>query len=77
MTCKRQKDGITMHERFQTFLAEDSEDRLWRQIIRRVEDPLKPRTSNCRFRINPILLVLGSVIFVGISLFLVFGYGLQ
>ena len=76
MTCKKQQDGITM-QRLQTFLAEDSEDRLWRQIIRRVEDPLKPRTSNRRFRINPILLVLGSVVLVSISVFLLFGYGLQ
>ena len=76
MTCKKQQDGITM-QLLQTFLAEDSEDRLWRQIIRRVEDPLKPRTSNRRFRINPILLVLGSVVLVSISVFLLFGYGLQ
>ena len=76
MTCKKQQDGITM-QRLQTFLAMDSEDRLWHQIIRSVEDPLKPRTSNRRFRINPILLVLGSVVLVSISVFLLFGYGLQ
>jgi hypothetical protein len=66
-----------MHERVHTFLAEDSEDGLWCQIVRQVEDPLKPRTTNRRFRINPILLILGSAVFVSISVFLLFGYGLQ
>lgn len=75
MNCKSQPQIVSIHERISTFLAEDSEDRLWHHIIRRLEDPLKPRTNDGRFRVNPLLLILGSVVLVGISIFFCFSCG--
>lgn len=75
MSCKKQSAGITMHERLSIFLAEDSEDRLWHHIIRRIEDPLQPRTSNSRVRVNPILFILGSIALVSVGIFVFFSYG--
>lgn len=77
MTCNRRSEGISVHERLSTFLAEDSEDRLWYHIIRRLEDPLKPRSSSDHIRVNPIVLILGSVALVSVSVFIFFNYGLQ
>ena len=51
-----------MHERLRKFLTEDPEDRLRGHIIRRLADPLKPRTSDGRFRVNPLLLILGPIV---------------
>jgi len=75
MSYKSQPQIVTMHERLSTFLAEDSEDRLWHHIIRRLEDPLKPRTSDGRFRVNPLLLILSSVVLVGVGIFFCFSCG--
>jgi len=64
-----------MHERLSKFLTDDPEDRFWGDIIRRLEDQLKPRTSDGRFRVNPLLLILGSVALVSVGIFLFFSYG--
>ena len=76
MSYKRQSEGVTMHERLSKFLTEDPEDRLRGHIIRRLGDPLKPLTSEGRFRVNPLLLILGSVALVSVGIFLFFSYGL-
>lgn len=65
-----------MHERLIKFLTEDPEDRLRGHIIRRLGDPLNSRTSNSRFRVNPLLLILGSVALVVVGIFVFFSYGL-
>lgn len=75
MNCKSQPQIVTMHDRLSTFLAEDPEDRLRGHIIRRLGDPLKPRTNHGRFRVNPLLLILGSVALVSVGIFLFFSYG--
>lgn len=75
MRCKKQSDGLSLHERLREFLTDDPEDRLRGQIMRRLGDPLKPRTSDGRFRVNPLLLVLGSVALVSVGIFLFFSYG--
>jgi hypothetical protein len=75
MTCKRQPEIVTTHERLSTFLAEDSEDRLWGHITRGLEDPLQPLTSSDHFRVNPLLLILGSVALLSVGIFLFFSYG--
>jgi hypothetical protein len=64
-----------MHERLSKFLTDDPENRLWGHTIRRLGDPLKPRTSDGRFRINSLLLILGSVALVSVGIFLFFSYG--
>jgi hypothetical protein len=76
MSCNRQSDGVTMHERLSKFLTDDPEDRLWGHVIRRLADPLKPRTIDGRFRVNPLLLILGSVVLVVVGIFVFFSYGL-
>jgi len=65
-----------MHERLSRFVTEDTEDCLRGHMARHLEDPLKPRTNNGRFRVNPLLLILGSVALVGVGIFLFFSYGL-
>jgi len=64
-----------MHERLSKFLTEDPEDRLRGHITRRLGDPLKPRTNDGRFRVNPLLLMLGSVALIGVGIFFCFSYG--
>ena len=75
VSCKRQSEGVSVHERLSKFLTEDPEDRLWGHIMRRVGDPLKPRTSDGRFRVNPLLLIVGSVVLVGVGIFFCFSCG--
>jgi len=64
-----------MHERLSKFLTDDPGDRLWGHIIRRLADPLKPRTSDGRFRVNPLLLILGPIVLVGVGIFFCFSRG--
>jgi len=75
MSGERQSEGVSMHERLSKFLTEDQEDRLRGHIVRRLRDPLKPRTSDGRFRVNPLLLMLVSVALIGVGIFLFFSYG--
>jgi hypothetical protein len=75
MSYKSQPQIVTMHERLRKFLTDDPEDRLWGHIIRRVEDPLKPGTSDGRFRVNPLLLILASAVLVGVGIFFCFSCG--
>jgi hypothetical protein len=75
MSCKRRSEGVSVHELLRKFLTEDPEDRLRGHIIRLLGDPLKPRTNDGRFRINPLLLILGSVALIGVGIFFCFSYG--
>ena len=75
MSYKSRPQIVSMHERLSKFLTEDPDDRLRGQIIRRLGDPLKPPTSDDRFRVNPLLLTLGSVALVSVGIFLFFSYG--
>lgn len=47
-----------MRERVGTYFACEPDERLLASLRRSLEDPLKPRTKNGGFRINPILLLL-------------------
>ena len=64
-----------MHERLSKFLTEDPEECPWRSITRRIEDPLRPRNNNCRFHVNPLLLILGSVSLLSAVISFFFSYG--
>ena len=75
MSYKSRPQIVSMHERLSNLLTEDPEDRLRGHIIRRLGDPLKPRTSDGRFRINPLLLILSSVALVSVGIFLFSSYG--
>lgn len=75
MSYKGEPESVSVHERLSKFLTEDPEDRLRSHIIRRLGDPLKPRTGDGRFRVNPLLLILGFVALVSAGIFLFFNYG--
>ena len=55
--------------------AEDPEARLLANLRRRVEDPLRPRSENGGFRLNPILLLLAAIVVLATSTFLFFSFG--
>jgi hypothetical protein len=74
MNREQRRENITMHERVSKFLTEDPEDSLRGHITRRLVDPLKPRTSDGHFRVNPLLLILGSVALFSLGIFLFFSY---
>jgi hypothetical protein len=62
-------------ERLREVYAQDPEARLLANLLRRVEDPLKPRTENGRFRLNPILLLLAVILALAGGTFLFFSFG--
>jgi hypothetical protein len=75
MNREQRPEIITMHERLRKFLTEDPEDGPRGHIIRRLEDPMKPGTNDGHFRVNPLLLILGSVALFSVGIFLFFSYG--
>ena len=64
-----------MRERLREFYAQDIEENLFASLLRRVEDPLKPRTEDGGFRLNPILLLLAAVLAFAAGTFLFFSFG--
>ena len=64
-----------MRECLREVYAQDPEARLLANLLRRVEEPLKPRTENGRFRLNPILLLLAVILALAASTFLFFSFG--
>jgi len=64
-----------MRERLRELYAQDAEESLCASLLRRVEDPLKPRTENGGFRVNPILLLLAAVLALAAGTFLYFSFG--
>ena len=52
--------------------AADCGERIRNSMLRRIEDPLKPKTAAGRLRINPILLLLASLAVMATGTFLVF-----
>jgi hypothetical protein len=64
-----------MRERLRQFYAQDIEESLFASLLRKVEDPLKPRTENGRFRLNPVLLLLAAVLALAAGTFLLFSFG--
>jgi len=63
-----------MHKRLDHFLALN--DCSVRDHLRRaIQDPLRPTTVEGRVRINSIVLILGLMILLATSTFLVFSFG--
>ena len=50
-----------MTTRLREFHRADGRERVGRTLLRWIEDPLKPRTKQGKFRINPILVLLLSL----------------
>jgi hypothetical protein len=62
----------TLRERLQSYLAQEREDTILASLRHWSEDPLKPRTENGSFRLNPILLLLARLATVSAGAFLYF-----
>jgi hypothetical protein len=65
----------TMRERLQSYFAQEREDTILASLRHWTEDPLKPRTENGSFRLNPILLLLAGLATFSAGAFLFFSLG--
>jgi hypothetical protein len=75
VTMKRNPQIETMRERLQSYFAQEREDTILASLRHWTEDPLKPRTENGSFRLNPILLLLAVLITFSAGTFLFFTFG--
>jgi len=66
---KRKVEVEESRQRLETFLAQDNQESLGATLLRCIEDPLRPRTRNGRFRLNPTLLLLGVLAAIGLIAF--------
>ncbi len=64
-----------MRQRLREFHAQDPEAHFFASLLRRVEDPLNPRTENGGFRLNPMFLLLAVVLALAAGTFLSFSVG--
>ena len=64
-----------MRERLQSYLTQEREDTILASLRHWTEDPLKPRTENGSFRLNPILLLLAVLATFSTGAFLYFSLG--
>jgi hypothetical protein len=65
----------TMRERLQSYVAQAREDTILASLRHWTEDPLKPRTENGSFRLNPVLLLLAVLATFSAGAFLYFSFG--
>jgi hypothetical protein len=72
---KRNPQIETMRERLQSYFAQEREDTILASLRHWTEDPLKPRTENGSFRLNPILLLLAGLATFSAGAFLFFSLG--
>lgn len=75
MTMRRSPQIETMRERLQSYVAQAREDTILASLRHWTEDPLKPRTENGSFRLNPILLLLAVLATFSAGAFLYFSFG--
>lgn len=71
----RDSELAAMQTRLSTFLREHLEESLAGNVAKSVQDPLKPLTENGRLRINPLLLILMTIMLFVVGLFLFFSFG--
>jgi len=71
---KRKVEVEESRQRLETFLAQDNQESLGATLLRCIEDPLRPRTRNGRFRLNPILLLLSVLAAIGLIAFSYFSW---
>ncbi len=64
----------TLRERLQSYLAQEREDTILASLRHWTEDPLKPRTENGSFSLNPILLLLAVLATFSAGAFLFFSF---
>ena len=58
---KKDERISAMAARLREFHQTDGRERVGRTFLRWIEDPLKPRTKQGKFRINPILVLLATM----------------
>lgn len=63
-----------MHDRLIDCYVQNQKERLCDALLRLVEDPLKPRDENGRFRVNPILPLLVLVLALASGTFLLLSF---
>jgi hypothetical protein len=63
-----------MHDRLIDFHMQNPKERFCDALLRLVEDPLKPRDEDGRFRANPILLLLALVLALALGTFLLVSF---
>ena len=71
---KRNPQIETMRERLRSYFAQERGDTILASLQHWTEDPLKPRTENGGFRLNPILLLLAVLITFSACSFLLFSF---
>ena len=74
MSMRRSPQIETLRERLQSYLAQEREDTILASLRHWTEDPLKPRTENGSFRLNPILLLLAVLATFCAGTFLFFSF---
>jgi len=63
-----------MHDRLIDCDMQNPKERFCDGLLRLVEDPLKPRDEQGRFRANPILLLLALVLALALGTFLLLSF---
>ena len=63
-----------MRDRLNEFHLSNPKERIGDVLLRWVEDPLKPRDEDGRFRVNPILLLLSLVLALALGTFLLLSF---
>jgi hypothetical protein len=71
---RRSLQTEALRERIQSYLAQAREDTILASLRHWTEDPLKPRTENGSFRLNPILLLLAVLTTFSAGTFLFFSF---
>jgi hypothetical protein len=72
---KRNVEVEILYERLENYLSQEREETLTSALRRLIEDPLRPRTKNGGFRLNPILLLLIVLTALSAGTFLYFSLG--
>lgn len=64
-----------MQARLSGFLRAHPEESISGHLVKVVQDPLKPVTKNGRLRVNPLLLILTTIMVFAVAFFLFFSFG--
>jgi len=71
---KRKVEVEESRQRLERFLAQESQEGLGAILLRWIEDPLRPRSQNGRLRLNPILLLLDTLLAIALIAFSYFSW---
>lgn len=63
-----------MHQYLRQAYAQDAEESLLWQLVRKIEDPVTPQNEKGRRRFHPLLLTLAALIVLVWGTFIYFGF---